>query len=169
MKAALFCLLALCACAGNEKTVELKPVDITRQHACALDGMTVIDHHGPKAQLLRRDQSRAVFCDAKEAFPELLDPVRRRQVAQIWFQPLDQAPWESHPGDWAPAADLLFVAGSGKLGSMGPTLAPFKNRAKAKAFVAQYGGQIHRYEQIDQAVLEALKQQGMDELSRAGG
>jgi copper chaperone NosL len=155
--ATAFVLLYGCA----DQRVETHPVKITRAHACALDDMTVIDHHGPKAQLVHRDNSRAFFCDAKEVFTELLNPIHRKKVAQVWFQTLDDNPWQSHPDGWAEATDLYFVSGSAKRGSMGPTIAPFESRAKAVAFVERYGGKIYQFADIDQAVIKALHQQGM--------
>ena len=152
-------LVWLYGCA--DQPIETHPLKITRAHACALDGMTIIDHHGPKAQLMRRDNSRALFCDAKEAFTELLDPLRRKKIVKVWFQTLDEAPWESHPNGWVEAADLYFVSGSAKRGSMGPTIAPFENRAKAQEFVERYGGKIYSFSQIDAVVIEALQQQGI--------
>ena len=153
-------LLGLCSC-SEEVVEEIRPVDITRAHACALDGMTVIDHHGPKAQILRRDGSRAIFCDAKEALGELLDPVRGKQVLEVWFQALDEHPWASHPDGWVVGGQLHIVSGSSKMGSMGPTLAPFREIAGAQAFVAQYGGRIYRLDEIDSEVVEDLTQQAM--------
>lgn len=155
--------IGLCGCA-EEVALQVRPVAVTRAHACALDGMTVIDHHGPKAQILRRDGSRAIFCDAKEALGELLDPVRGKQVAEVWLQTLDEHPWASHADGWAVAAELHIVSGSAKMGSMGPTLAPFVDRAGAEAFVARYGGQIYRLDEIDNEVVEALMRQGIGEL-----
>jgi len=157
-------LVGLIGCGGEEVALEIAPVDITRAHACALDGMTVIDHHGPKAQILRRDGSRALFCNAREALGELLDPARSKKVTATWLQALDEHPWKSHPDGWVLAGELFIVSGSSKMGSMGPTLAPFVSRVKAEKFVANYGGRIYRLEQIDGAVVEALKRQGMGEL-----
>ena len=53
-----------------------------------------------------------------------------------------------------------------KMGAMGPTLAPFRTRAGAEAFVAEYGGAIRRLDGIDAALLADLRRQGMSHLDQ---
>jgi copper chaperone NosL len=143
---------------------EKGPEEISPDHVCALDGMLVSTHAGPKAQLVRQNGDRAFFCDAKEIFEEVLDPRRGRRVDTVWFQVLDHAPWESHPGGWAIAETLYFVGGSAKNGPMGPTLVPFTEKEKATAFVTRHGGQIYRYQEINLGLIKSLKMQGIDAL-----
>lgn len=160
---ALGLLLTASAC-SDPPPAENAPLDIGPDQVCALDGMLVDAHAGPKAQVLRRDGSRAFFCDAKEAFEETLAPWANRRVAGIWFQNLDRAGWESHPDGWAAADSLYFVGGSTKIGPMGPTLVPFRERSNAESFVAHHGGQIYRYNEIDLGLVKKLKMQGIDAL-----
>ena len=137
------------------------PVDLTPDVACAVDGMLLAVHHGPKSQLLRADGSRAFYCDTKEIFTELLDPVRRRRVAGAWFQTLDNHAWEAHGDGWAAPDSLLFVAGSGRMGPMGPTLAPFTSETGAQRFVDDHGGRIVRYRDINPSLIAELQRQWM--------
>ncbi len=159
----LFVGVLLVAC-GAKEVERAEPIAIEAAESCALDGMLLAYHEGPKAQLVRKNGARAFFCDSKEVFAELLDPVRRRQIAGIWFQALDAAPWEAHADGWVSAEGLFFVAGSGKMAAMGPTLAPFVERAKADAFVGEHGGRIYRFDQIDLALMRQLREQGMAQL-----
>ena len=160
---ALGLLLAAAGCDGPPPA-ETGPLDIGPDQVCALDGMLVAAHAGPKAQVLRRDGSRAFFCDAKEAFEETLAPRADRRVAGVWFQNLDRAGWESHPDGWSAADSLHFVGGSAKIGPMGPTLVPFRQRSNAESFVARHGGRIYRYGEIDLGLVKKLKMQGIDAL-----
>ena len=156
--------LALLGACSDPPPQKLAPVDIDPQHACAIDGMIIAQHDGPKAQLLRRDGSRAFFCDAKEVFEEALNPRHGKRIAAIWFQTLDDDPWESHPDGWTLAGGLYFVAGSAKVGPMGPTLATFKNRANAEDFAATHGGTVYSFEQIDRALIEKMRMQGIEDM-----
>lgn len=124
--------------------------------------MLIAQHDGPKAQLLRTNGERALFCDAGEVFGEWLDPVRQRRIVDVWFQALDDAPWEAHPDGWERAQDLYFVAGSRRMGAMGPTLAPFRQEAAARTFVEEFGGTVYRFAEIDAAVIQQVRRQGID-------
>lgn len=160
----IFFVGALLTACGAKEVERAEPIAIEPAAACALDGMLLAYHEGPKAQLVRKNGERAYFCDSKEVFDELLDPVRRRQVAGLWFQALDDAPWEAHADGWADAEKLFFVAGSSKMGAMGPTLAPFVARQRAEAFVGEYGGRIYRFAEIDATLMGQLRTQGMAQL-----
>ncbi|HJP30545.1 MAG: nitrous oxide reductase accessory protein NosL [Candidatus Latescibacteria bacterium] len=163
---ALLLLLTLLSACGPEPATDVVSLPVPPGEACTLDGMLIGQHDGPKAQLLRHDGERAYFCDAAEVFGEWLDPVRQRRVAGLWFQGLDEGPWEAHDDGWSQAQDLFFVAGSRRLGAMGPTLAPFMKQASARAFVEQYGGTIYRFDDIDAAVIQRLRRQRFDHLTR---
>ena len=152
-------IACLCACAGTPAS-DPAPVDIGPDVACAVDGMLLSVHQGPKSQLLRTDGSRAFFCDTREIFGELLDPVRRRRVEGIWFQSVDRGGWEARGDGWAAPESLLFVAGSARLGDMGPTLAPFASEEEARRFVDEHGGRVLGFGEIDAAVIEQLEREG---------
>ncbi|MBT4099906.1 MAG: nitrous oxide reductase accessory protein NosL [Gemmatimonadetes bacterium] len=151
------------SCAEPE-ALDVVAVDVDPAASCALDGMLLAVHDGPKAQLLRADGSRGTFCDTKEIFEELLDPIRRRRVVGIWMQALDAHGWAAHADGWAPADSLLLVVGSSRMGAMGPTLAPFVDRLHAQEFIRDYGGRILQFTDVDQKLLEQLQHQGMAHL-----
>lgn len=152
---------ALVAC-GDQERVEVAPADLPGNEACAVDGMLVAVHEGPKAQILRANGERAYYCDTKEVFAELLDPVRRRAVVGIWFQALDDASWAAHADGWSPAHGLHFVVGSRRMGAMGPTLVPYRDRARAVAFAEEHGGEVVGFAAIDAAVLKRVRRQAVE-------
>jgi len=156
-------MMFIVAC-SSQSVIDESPIDITRSDTCALDGMTIVDHHGPKAQILRRDGSRLMFCDAKEAIGEMLSPGRRKLVHKIWFQILDERSWTSHRDKWAEGVVIYFVIGSKKMGSMGPTVAPFLERGNAKNFVSRNGGDIFQLGEITLWVYQKIMRQGMNNL-----
>jgi len=165
MKVNLFLVLALLVLGGcREKRETAEPVALTGAHSCELDGMIVANYPGPKSQMLRKDGSRAFYCDCKEIFTEILDPIRSHKIRQVFFQVMDESSWQSHPDGWAPGANLYFVGGSSRKGAMGPTLVPFQDSTTAATFAEQYGGSIYRFSEIDADVMSALKAQGMSEM-----
>ena len=151
-------LAILIGCGNPPPDAELLPAAIKPGQACAIDGMLLEAHEGPKVQLLRADGSRAFFCDTKEVFEEWLDPVRRRKVVGVWFQALDR----DNGQGWAAPDSLYFAVGSDKMSAMGPMLAPFCEVARAEEFVAAHGGHIIRFDDVDAPLLDELRQQGMD-------
>ena len=58
------------------------------------------------------------------------------------------ADWNQPRGHWIDATQALYVRGSKRLGSMGPTLASFAQAADARKFAAEYGGSVLGYAQI---------------------
>lgn len=164
----LVLLVATLLGCSSEPAVEAVPVDVGAGQACALDGMLIAQHDGPKGQLLRINGERALFCDAGEVFGEWLDPVRQRHIVDVWFQALDDAVWKAHADGWERAQDLYFVIGSRRMGAMGPTLAPFREEGSAQAFILQYGGAVYRFADIDAEVMEQVRRQGIDHWTQDG-
>ena len=156
-------LLLVMGC-GEPEQITPTVADITPDASCALDGMLLAVHDGPKSQVLRADGTRGYFCDTREIFNELLDPVRRRRVTGVWFQTLDEHPWDAHADGWATADSVLLVVGSRQMGAMGPTLAPFAERDAAERFVAEHGGRILHFADVDRSLLAEMQRQGMEHL-----
>lgn len=163
-RAVLYALLAV-SCAEKRELSDAVPAG--PDAACALDGMLLATHDGPKGQILRRDGTRLYYCDTKETVAEWLDPVRRNRMKGMWFQTLEDGPWEAHVDGWAAADSLFFVVGSRRSGSMGPTLVPFRTSAAAEEFAQLHGGRIQRLWEIDAGTLQALRRQGMRQLEAA--
>ncbi len=167
MRPALAALLLFLSCSGE--TPEPEALPLRRDVVCSVDGMILMDYAGPKAQMVHLNGNRSYFCDTREAFEAILRAVAGRRVRSVWFQTLDSAPWEAHADGWEPGRGhdgegLCFVAGSARRGAMGPTLAPFSRRGNADAFAAAHGGTVYTFDEIDEAVLEALKKQAMSDL-----
>ncbi|HJV59451.1 MAG TPA: nitrous oxide reductase accessory protein NosL [Albitalea sp.] len=134
----------------------LKPVEITRDTPCSLDGMTLADYPGPKAQIVYEQGAPDFFCDTIEMFSIVLRPEQKRRIGAVFVQDMRQAAWDDPRGHWIDARSAFYVAGSKRQGSMGATLASFAGEADAKAFAAKEGGKVYRFEQItpDMVVLD---------------
>lgn len=127
---------------------------------CHLCGMLISHFAGPKAQLYRNgvneQESKKVhkFCSTRDMFSFYLDPENKRNVTTMYVHDMSKSPWDE-PNDsyFIDAKTAWFVAGSSKMGAMGKTLASFGKEGDAKAFSAEFGGEVLTFTQIDLAVL----------------
>lgn len=143
-------LPGLAGCSGRDTDGKPPaPVEITSSTACELDGMLLAEYPGPKAQVHYVGTPAPVyFCDTVEMFATLLRPEQVRTVAAAFVQDMGRADWDRPQGQWIDARQAVYVRGSKRLGSMGPTLASFAQEADAQRFIAQWGGAMLRYAEI---------------------
>lgn len=133
----------------RDETQALAPVGFGAATACELDGMLLADYPGPKAQIHYAGAAAPVFlCDTVELFNLLLRPEQVRQVLAVYVQDMGRADWDQPRGHWIDALSAVYVRGSKRLGSMGPTLASFAQAADARKFAAEYGGSVLGYAEI---------------------
>ena len=133
--------------AGKAQT--LAPVEIDRSTSCELDGMLLSDYPGPKAQVHYAGQAQpSFFCDTVELFNTLLAGEQVRAPKAIYVQDMGQADWAQPQGHWIEAKTAIYVLGSKRHGSMGPTIASFAQEADATQFAAEYGGKVLRFGEI---------------------
>lgn len=144
----LLAAMLLIAC-GKQTAQNTAPVEITRATVCSLDGMTLADYPGPKAQILYDGQEKPdYFCDLLEMFDTYLKPEQVRKVIAIYVQDMGQALWDDPKGHWIDAKSAYYVVGSKKLGSMGPTYGSFAKEDDAKKFAAANGGKVYKFGEI---------------------
>ena len=149
----LSAVLLLSAC-GQQAAQTMAPLEITRSTSCSLDGMTLADYPGPKAQIHYADQPAPdYFCDLMELFNTLLKPEQTRKVTAVYVQDMGQAEWENPLGHWIEAKAAFYVAGSNRTGSMGPTLGAFAQEEAARKFAAAYGGKVLKFAEITAAMV----------------
>lgn len=144
---ALMCAGLLVACEDTARTTA-GPIEITRDTHCSLDGMTLADYPGPKAQIHYAQGNADFFCDTVEMFSIYLQPEEQKRVTAIYVHDMGKNDWDHPTGDWIDAKTAFYVVGSKRRGSMGPTLASFAQEADAKAFSAKEGGNVFRFDQI---------------------
>ncbi|MBO9679345.1 MAG: nitrous oxide reductase accessory protein NosL [Acidovorax sp.] len=134
---------------GTDSAHAAAPTDFDRATSCELDGMLLADYPGPKAQIHYTGQSRPVFfCDTVELFNTLLAGEQVRAVAAVYVQDMGQADWEAPRGHWIDARSAVYVSGSRRHGSMGPTLASFASPEAATRFTTEHGGRVLRFAEI---------------------
>jgi copper chaperone NosL len=142
------CLLLASIAACSDRVEQAKPLDITKETVCSLDGMTLADYPGPKGQIHYDQGPPDFFCDTKEVLSMLLRPEQRKRVTGVFVQDMGKADWDHPSGNWIDAKTATYVFGSRRQGSMGPTVATFAREDDALQFVRQYGGKVLHFQEI---------------------
>ena len=141
-------LLAGCGDKAAEQQ-SLAPVEIDRSTSCELDGMLLADYPGPKAQIHYAGQEKpSFFCDTIELFNTLLAGEQVRAVRAVYVQDMGKADWNEPKGHRIDAKTAVYVLGSKRHGSMGPTIASFAQEADAAKFAGEHGGKVLRFADI---------------------
>ena len=154
LMATLCAVLGLSACGDKAETAVLA-VEIDPATTCDLDGMLLADFPGPKAQIHFKDEAKPSFyCDTVEMFNTLLKPEQVKAIRAVLVQDMGKADWEQPHGNWFDARGGIYVLGSKRTGSMGPTIASFSQEADAKAFAAQHGGKVLPFAQITRDMVD---------------
>jgi copper chaperone NosL len=152
-------LLMACSQSVPKALAALEPDSDT---ACAVDGMLLVDYPGPKGQTHYAEGKPDFYCDLMDLFAMLLAPEQKRVTTAVFVQDMGKTAWDHPTGNWIDAKQAIYVSGSSKLGSMGPTLASFSQMADAEAFVAKEGGKIVRFEKVTLDMVASNKADGMD-------
>src|SRR3546814_13892631 len=94
LRVSLFAAL-LSAC-NEPDPVAVAPLEIAADTYCSLDGMTLADYPGPKAQIHYAQGEPEFFCDTVEMFSLLLQPEQQRTVTAVYVNDMGGTAWE-HP------------------------------------------------------------------------
>lgn len=140
----LFALLAAC----SQTVSTALAVEPDKDTECTLDGMLLMDFPGPKAQVHHAEGKPDFYCDLLELFTALLAPEQKRGALTAFVQDMGKTSWDHPTGNWIDAKSAIYVVGSKKSGSMGPTFGAFSSAADAEKFARQEGGKVLRFEQI---------------------
>lgn len=151
-------LAGLAGCSDEqEASVACAPEPIADGDECAVCGMFIAGSPGPKAQACLRDGRLLKFCSTSDLFVWLLQPDSPPQLRQAYVHDMGQAAWDDPSHDAYIAADTaVYVTEQPLMGAMGPTLAAFGRAADAEAFLAEHGGRLLTYEEVDVATLNDL-------------
>lgn len=152
-------LAVLLAACDDENTVP-PPQELSADDISHYDQMLVVDHAGPKAQIILESREDPVwFSSVRDAFAFYLLPEEPRDIAAIYVTDMGKAQsWENPgPGTWIEAREAAYVIGSDMRGGMGAEEpVPFGEPAAAEAFAAEHGGEIVEFEGVpDDYVLGA--------------
>jgi copper chaperone NosL len=149
--AAITALMLLAAC--GEAARSLAAAEPAADAVCALDGMSIKDYPGPKAQIVYRDGRVDFFCTLSELFEVLFGEDGQQGIGASYVQDMGKADWQKPQGHWIDARNAWYVLDSRAQGAMGPTIGTFSSQEDAQAFAKREGGRVLDYSQIRPATL----------------
>ena len=150
---ALLAALLAAGC-GEEDSVAAAPppVALTQEAVGHFCGMALVEHPGPKGQILLRGNDRPVwFSSARDAIAFTLLDEESKAIRAIYVSDMAKAASWDAPGaaNWVEARHAWFVLGSDRRGGMGAEEAvPLSDRAAAERFAAEHGGRVMRLADI---------------------
>lgn len=148
----LLAVVTLAACGGTEETVASKPAPVNFQSGdeCHVCGMVISGFPGPKGEAItEKDQQVRKFCSTKDMFAWVLQPENINREHTLYVHDMAQSEWKAPDDtDLVDAREAFYVAGSERMGAMGPTLASFASRDSAEAFAQQYGGDVLAFSEV---------------------
>lgn len=149
------CAAALLSACGDKSETAVVAMEIDPATTCDLDGMLLADFPGPKAQIHFKGEAKPTFyCDTVEMFNTLLKPEQVKPIRAVMVQDMGKADWDQPRGNWFDARTGIYVLGSKRKGSMGPTIASFVQEADARAFSSQHGGKVLRFGEITRDMVD---------------
>jgi copper chaperone NosL len=145
--------LVLAGC-NDQKTAEAPPPpqEMTASAVGRYCGMNVVEHPGPKGQIILASQKEAVwFSSARDAISFTMLPEEPKDIRAIYVSDMAKAPDWDEPGvtNWVDAKQAFFVVGSRMKGGMGGDEAvPFSDRGAAEKFSAENGGRVMAFAEV---------------------
>jgi copper chaperone NosL len=148
----LWAALLIAGC--DEQKAELPPTphELTAEAIGNYCGMQVLEHSGPKGQIILASRREPVwFSSARDAFAFTMLPEEAKDIRAIYVSDMAAAPsWEA-PGtkNWIDARQAFYVIGSRVKGGMGAEEAvPFSTRDRAEGFAAENGGRVVAFNEV---------------------
>ena len=151
----LIALAAVASCGKDETTKMPVAQELTREAIGYYCMMTVVEHQGPKGQIILSDRDEPLwFTSVRDTLAFTVLPGEPKNIAAIYVTDIGRASWDSpEPGTWVDARKAWFVIGSDASGGMGaPELVPFGARADAMAFIGEHGGEVFEYSAIPNGI-----------------
>ena len=152
MRVALLLVTAilLAACGPETTAPPPPPFALTSEATGHYCGMNLVEHKGPKGQIILADQP-IWFSSARDAVAFTMLPEEPKNISAIYVSDMARAPsWEEPgPANWIDARQAYYVIGSSMRGGMGaPETVPFSTEAAAAAFAGDNGGQVVSFADI---------------------
>lgn len=150
---ALAALLALSLAGCREETVaSAPPVTMTADAIGRYCGMNLIEHDGPKGQVvLAEGHDPFWFSSARDTLAFTMMPDEPKDYAAVYVSDMGRAESWADPGadNWVEARQAFYVHGSGAQAGMGGSeIVPFSTREAADAFAAEQGGTVAAFAEL---------------------
>lgn len=149
---AMLLALSLAGCGEEERAEAPPPFPLTEEAIGRYCGMNVLEHPGPKAQIILGSIPEPIwFSTARDAIAFTMLPEEPKDVAAIYVSDMAKAASWDDPGaeNWIDARQAYFVIGSQKLSGMGAAeTVPFSDENAAARFARENGGQVVSFDEI---------------------
>lgn len=143
--------LLLVACDKTPKVEVPPPQTLTREASGYYCLMTVVNHSGPKGQIILSDQTDAIwFTSVRDTIAFTLSPEEPKNIAAIYVNDMTDTDWDNPGADnWIAADKAWYVLDSNLAGGMGaPEAIPFSTKAKAELFAEEHGGSVYDFSSL---------------------
>jgi copper chaperone NosL len=152
LAAIMLCVVAFAGCGNKNDLPPPPPFELTSEAVGHYCGMNLLEHHGPKGQIILASGSEPFwFSSARDALSFTMLPEEAKDIRGIYVSDMAKAKSWDNPGstNWVDARQAFFVIGSSKQGGMGaPETVPFSERTAAETFAAEYGGRIVKFDEV---------------------
>jgi copper chaperone NosL len=149
---ALLGALTLSGCRDEQAETSPPPQKLTTSAIGHYCGMNVLEHIGPKGQILLASQTEPVwFSSARDAFSFTMLPEEPKDIRAIYVSDMAKAPSWEEPGEsnWVEARIAFFVIGSRMKGGMGADeTVPFSDKSAAENFATVNGGRVVTFDEV---------------------
>jgi copper chaperone NosL len=149
---ALLAVLFAAGCGDDDAADAPPPVALTQDAIGHFCGMSLVEHPGPKGQILLRGNDKPVwFSSARDAIAFTYLGEEAKAIRAIYVSDMGRAESWEVPGatNWVDARRAHFVLGSDRRGGMGTEEAvPFSDAAAAARFVAAHGGRVLAFAEV---------------------
>ncbi|HWD13876.1 MAG TPA: nitrous oxide reductase accessory protein NosL [Pseudochrobactrum sp.] len=146
--------LAVSACSPEKQAEAPAPFALTEAAMGRYCGMNVLEHAGPKGQVILHPASEAIwFSSARDTLAFTMLPEEPKNIAAIYVSDMAKAPNWEQPGaqNWVDAKQAFYVINSNATGGMGAKeTVPFSTREAAENFSKDKGGTIVTFAEIPQ-------------------
>ncbi len=153
----LLFLFFLAACEKNQPVETPSAQQLTREANGYYCLMTVVNHSGPKGQIILTDKPQALwFTSVRDTIAFTHSPEEPKNIAAIYVNDMSNANWDNPGADnWIEAKKAWYVLGSDRSGGMGaPEAVPFSSKEKATLFANQQGGTVYTFTTIPEEYIQ---------------
>lgn len=150
-------IVLLAACEKNQPFDVPLPQPLTRDANGYYCLMTVVNHKGPKGQIILTDKKQALwFTSVRDTIAFTRSPEEPKNIAAIYVNDMSNADWDNPADDsWIDAHKAWYVVGSNRSGGMGAAEAvPFSAKEKAELFSSEYGGTVYSFNAIPEKYIQ---------------
>ncbi len=156
-----FSFLSACG-QGGHKADTRPPVAITTGDMCAVCGMIIVNYPGPRAEAYLEGQAKPLkFGGTSDFFAFILQPENVHHLGALYVQDMAITDWQhpsNDPSTFTDARKAWYVADQPLPGEMGPTLASFRRREDAEAFIHKHGGRLVQFQDVTPDLISHLTQ-----------